>query len=153
MGEYTKLVTTILSLFIVIIACVMIFWSMSESIIETGTTDETFAGYAASANATAWTVELDDAPTGSGATNVTCYNATGGTESYPTFGLNGRTVSVAADAADEFTQVNVSYTSEKTESAGITNDMFTTIAPLLVLIGLVLVAGILIAGISKFGGG
>lgn len=75
---YTKLVTGILALFIVIIAGIMIFW------------------------------EFEDA--------------------------------IDVDSSDANKSINE------------TTDMFTTLIPLMVLIGLVLVAGVLIGIISKFGG-
>lgn len=168
MGEYTKVVTGIMALFIVIIAAIMIFWSVSEAVVEVGNTDEIFTGYSRYArtagtgsNCTGITIELDDVPTGTGATNVTCWNESNTlhgspvdrTVTYPTFALNDRNLIIGAGATSNFTQVNVSYTSEKTEAAGIANDMFSTLAPLFVLIGLIVVAGILIAIISKFGGG
>ena len=76
-NAYTKLVTGILALFIVIIAGVLIFWEISDAF---------------------------DMPN--------------------------------ADAND---------------SKNTTTDMFSTIVPLLVIIGLVLVAGVIIGIISKFG--
>ena len=75
---YTKMVTGILALFIVIIAGVMIFWEVADSFTFTN------------------------------------------------------------DAAND--------------SKNTTTDMFSTIVPLMVLIGLVLVAGVIIGIISKFGG-
>ena len=166
MAEYTKLATGIVSLLVLIIVAVMIFWSVTENVIEVGTTDEVFDGYAryarsaaTGANCTGITIELSDVPTGTDATNVTCFNKSNTglgspadkTLTYPAFALNGRNLIIAAGATTNFTQVNVSYTSEKTESAETTNDMFSTIVPLMVLIALVVVAGVIIAIISKFG--
>jgi hypothetical protein len=113
---------------------------------------ETFTGYSASANASAWSVAVDNSPTGSSDVNVTCYNATGGTETYPTFTLNFKTVSVAADAADEFSQVNVTYTSNMGSTGGDVNDMASTVFGLLPIIALAVVASIIIGVIIGFGG-
>jgi len=52
------------------------------------------------------------------------------------------------EVADSFTFTNA----DANDSKNITTDMFSTIVPLMVLIGLVLVAGVIIGIISKFGG-
>lgn len=53
------------------------------------------------------------------------------------------------EIADSFVMSNAdANTSKNTTTA-----MFTTVVPLMVLIGLVLVAGVIITVISKFGGG
>ena len=150
---YVKIVGGLVALLLMIIVGVMIFWSVSESIPGTGEQTETFTGYAASANASAWSVTLDYSPTGSSAVNVTAYNATGSSESYPVFTLSHMTVSVAADAADEFSQVNVTYTSNIGSSAGEADDMASTVFGLLPIIALVVVAAIIIGVIIGFGGG
>ena len=155
-----KFVTGILALFIVIIAVVMIFWEVNEQLIETGTTDELFEGYTTYAagagtgsNLTGITISLDDQPASVADTNVTCINQSGSTvkKSYPTFTLNSNDLYIGANAASNFTEVWVNYTSQKTESAGESSDMFATITPMLVIIALVLVAGFMIAIITKFG--
>jgi hypothetical protein len=145
--SYTQLVTGIVALLVVIIAGVMIFWQISDSLVETGTVSETFTGYSHGDNASSQTVELDDVP--HTVSNVTCWSSTAGTLSYPTSSFNGRDLTVGT--CSNYTQINVSYTSEKGESAEEANDMFTTLVPLMVIIALVLVAGVIIGIISRFG--
>jgi len=152
-NAFVKVVGTIIALLLMIIIGVLVYWETQGSIDDFGEVTETFTGYTlAGSNTSAWTVEVDNTPTGTSATNVTCYNATGGTESYPTFGLNGKTVSVAAEAADEFSQVNVTYTSNMASNEDSTSDMASTIFDLLPIIALAVVASIIIGVIIGFGG-
>lgn len=149
---YQKIVAGLVALLLTILIGIMVYWEVSESVDMTADTSESFTGYAASANATAWTLDLSEHPTGTTDTNVTCYNSTGKTESYPAFTLSSRTISVAGDAADEFSQVNVTYTSTGAEAADGVDSMSSTVFDLLPLVALVVVAGIILAIVLGFGG-
>jgi len=151
-GGYQKIIAALVALLLTILIGIMVYWEVSESIDMTADTVETFTGYSASANATAWTVDLEEHPTGTSATNVTCYNSTSKNESYPAFTLSSRTISVAGDAADEFSQVNVTYTSTGAEAADGVDSMSSTVFDLLPLIALVVIAGIILAIVLGFGG-
>ena len=147
------MVGTIVALLIVIMVSVMIFFEFTGSIDSFDERTETFTGYTlATANASAWTVTLDNSPDGTGNCNVTCANTTGGTESYPTYVLDGKIIRVAADAADTFDQVNVTYTSKMASDEGTTTDMAGTVFSLAPLIALVVVASIILAIVVGFGG-
>ena len=150
---YVEIVGGLVALLLMIIVGVLVFYSVSDSMDVAGDADETFTGYAATANASAWSITLDNSPTSSSAVNVTCYNSTGKTESYPAFTLVHKTVSVAAGAASEFSQVNVTYTSNMADSADPASDMAGTVFSLLPIIALAVVASIIIGVIIGFGGG
>jgi hypothetical protein len=148
-----EVIGAVVGLLLLIVLGIMVFYSVFDTTGMSGTTVETFTGYSASANASAWTITVTDSPTGSSDVNVTCYNATGKTESYPVFSLTHKTVGVAADAADEFTQVNVSYTSNKASAAGPSEDMASTVFDLLPIVALAVIAALIIGVIIGFGGG
>lgn len=149
-----QLVGSIIALFVAIIIGIMVYFQVTGGVTAyDDTITETFTGYAASANASAWSVTVDYSPVDSTNTNVTCYNATGPSESYPTFSLSFSTISVAADAADEFSQVNVTYVSHIASLESDATDMATTVFGLAPLIGLVLVAAVLLGVILAFGRG
>ncbi|MBW2003753.1 MAG: hypothetical protein JRI72_03940 [Deltaproteobacteria bacterium] len=114
---------------------------------------EEFGAYADTTNASAWSVVLDRSPTGASDVNVTCVNVTAGAESYPTFTLNRKTVSVAADAASNFTQVNVTYTSFSNAAGDETREMGGTVWELLPIVALVVVAAIIIGIVVNMGDG
>ena len=149
---YQKIVAALVALLLTILIGIMVYWEVSESVDMTADTSETFTGYSAATNATAWTVDLSEHPTGATDTNVTCYNSTSKAESYPAFTVSSRTVSVAGDAADEFDQVNVTYTSTQAEVADGIDTMSSTVFDLLPLVALVVVAGIILAVVLGFGG-
>lgn len=73
-------------------------------------TVEYFTGYSSDQNGTTTYLQLGHTPVGIIDTNITCYNSTGSTESYPVFLLSGSIVTIYPDMADEFTQINVTYT-------------------------------------------
>lgn len=152
-----------MTLLIIIIVCVVIFWTVSPELIDSEDTYEEFTGYVrwsktggTGSNLTGVTITLEDTP--SSVSNVTCWNesghqAGGNHQSYPATTTNGNLLYIAPNLAKNFTQVNITYISEKTASGDEANDMFVTIVPLMIIIALILVAGIIIAIISKFGGG
>ena len=155
---YVKVVGSLVALLLMIIVGILVYWETQGSIDKfsevTDTITSTASGtaFSATTNASAWIVELDNSPTGTGATNITCYNSTGKTESFPTFTLSNRLVSVAADAADEFDQVNATYTSNIANTEDSTSSMAATVFDLLPIIALAVVASIIIGVIIGFGG-
>jgi len=149
----TQVVGMLVALMLTIIISVMIYYEVSGSVADFSEQTETFTGYAAlTANASAWSVTLANSPDGTGNCNVTCFNATGGQLSYPTYGLNHKTISVAADAADMFSQVNVTYTSHIGTDEDTTTTMAGTVFVLLPIIALVIVAAIILGIVLGFGG-
>jgi len=70
---------------------------------------EIFTGYPYHQNTTTTYIQLEYAPNNKADTNVTCYNSTGTSESYPSFILTDDVISIYPDAADEFSQINVTY--------------------------------------------
>ena len=150
---YVRVVGTIVAFLLMVIVAVLIYWETQGSIDQFGEVVETFTGYTYTDNGTAWSVELDNSPIGTSDTNVTCCNVTTGDESYPAFTLHHRTIGVAADAADYFTQVNVTYTSNMANSEDSTSDMASTIFDLLPIIALAVVAVIIIGVIMGLGSG
>jgi len=156
---YTKIVGGLVALMLMIIVGIMVFWETRDSIDGFDEVTETITsegdGTAFSAlvtNGTAWTVELGNSPLNTGNTNITCYNSTSGDESFPTFTLSHKIVSVAADAADYFDQVNATYTSNMASSEDDTSSLAATVFDLLPIIALAVVASIIIGVIIGFGG-
>lgn len=150
---YVQVIAGIVALLIAIIIGVMVYFEVTDSVSEFGEVAETFTGYSATDNASAWNVNLLNSPVNTNNCNVTCYNSTGTSESYPTFTLNLRTVSVAADAADEFSQVNVTYTSNIANTEAGATSMASTVFGLLPLIALVVIAAIILGVVLAFGKG
>jgi len=148
-----KTVGMLVALLITIIICVMIYFEVTTSVDQFDEQYEEFGPYADTTNASAWTVTLSNSPVSSSDVNVTCVNISAGAESYPAFGLNHRIVRVAADAADNFTQVNVTYTSNiaSAEASDVT-PMAQTIFQLAPIIALVVIAGIILYVVIGFGG-
>jgi hypothetical protein len=84
--------------------------------------------------------------------NITCFNSTDDSVSYPTFTLAHKTVSVAADAANYFDQVNATYTSNMADVEDGVTDMTSTVFGLAPIIALAVVASIIVGVIIAFGG-
>jgi hypothetical protein len=148
-----QVVGGIVALLVAIIVGVMLYFNISDTVDEFGEVIETFGPYTDTTNASAWTVTLTNSPVNTANTNVTCVNLTSGSESYPTFGLNHRTISVAADAANNFTQVNVTYTSNIADTESGATDMASTVFGLAPIIAVVVVAAVLLGVILTFGKG
>ena len=165
------IVGTLVALLFSIILGVMIFWSLSGSMplssSQAETKTSTITGtafvvgtastdYATGTNNSAWAITLNHVPSAAGNVNITCYNSSGivgDDESYPTFTLSNRRVDVAADGADSFDQVNVTYTTKfSTEKTG-TETMANTVFALLPIIALVVVASIILGIVLGFGSG
>jgi len=154
-------VGTIVALLLTIIVCVMVYFSVTTSVTQFDEITERFTGYTnATANASAWRVTVDNSPVNAANTNVTCID-TGAVNmtdeqhlSYPTFSLNQRLIDVGADAANGFTQVNVTYTSRAASAeANTVTPMAQTIFTLSPIIALVVIAAILLGLIlTGFGG-
>lgn len=68
-----------------------------------------FTGYPAYQNQSTTYIQLNYTAMDKETTNVTCYNSTGGTETYPSFVLSGDIIYIYPNAADEFDQVNITY--------------------------------------------
>lgn len=151
---YMQVVGGIVALLIALIIGVMLYFSVVDTVDEFSEVTETFTGYAwATANASAWSITLGNSPASSTVTNVTCYNGTAGTESYPTFILNHETINVAADAADVFSQVNVTYTSNIATDEGDVTDMAQNVFGIAPLIAIVVIAAIILGVVLAFGSG
>jgi hypothetical protein len=148
----TALVGGIVALLIVIIVGVMIYFEFTEAVDSFDEVVKTFTGYSHGDNASAVSVTVDNSPDGTGNTNVTCYSSSAGTLSYPTFTLNGKIVSMAAGAASNFTQINVTYTSVIASAEAEATDMASSVFSLLPLIALVVVASVILAVVVGFGG-
>lgn len=141
------------SILLVIIVGILVYWSVVDAVDTLSEQSETFTGYVPSTNSSSWSVELDNSPNSVSDTNVTCYNSSGPSESYPAFTLGNTFVYVTGDSADEFDQVNVTYTSKASSSASETNTMSNTIFALLPILVLVFVSALIIAVVIGFGGG
>jgi len=147
------MVGMIVALLLTIVVCVLVYFQFTESVTQFDAITERFTGYTnATANASAWRVTLENSPVNSANTNVTCIDngwvgpKTGRPHmSYPTFSLNHRLIDVGADAANGFTQVNVTYTGNaaSAEATSVT-PMASTIFSLAPIIALVVVAAILL---------
>lgn len=149
-----KAVTVTISLLMAIVVGGIVFFTIMES-------DETISGeyvyeefsFSDTANASAWSVTLKYSPQGIAQTNVTCVNLTAGAESYPTFTINRMQIHVAADAADNFTQVNVTYLPLSGAIGSDVQDMGENVLTLAPIIALVIVAAVIIAVVVTIGGG
>lgn len=150
---YIKIVGSLVALLLAIIVGVLVYFEMLDSVSSfSEDTVEVFTGYTTASNASAWSVTLQNSPASATVTNVTCANMTAGSESYPTFSLNHRTISVGAGGADQFTQVNVTYTSNIATDESTATDMASTVFGLLPIIALVVVASIILGIVLGFGG-
>ena len=149
---YMKMISMVIVLLVAVLVGVMAFFEVTDSLDVNEKTTETFTGFASNANASAWSVTLSYRPASASDINVTCYDSTVG-ESYPVFTLDYKTISVAADAAKVFTQVNVSYTRASASSMQKGEDMGVTVFNLLPIIALVVVASIILAVVMGFGSG
>ena len=165
---YPQMAMMIVGLLLAIVIGVLIYFEVSD-IDEFNEKSEYFTGYTAGLsqkvvagdygeNSSSTTVNLTNSPKSATYVNVTCYNAsaelaTDSGLSYPSFTVNHKSVFFAADAADVFTQVNVTYTSRAgtAEAADIT-PMAQTVFTLLPIIALVVIAGIILALVLGFGG-
>jgi len=153
-AAYAKIVGGLVALLVTIIVAIMVYWSITTSIAPDTSTVETFTGYTATSNASAWNVKVNLEPASDALTNVTCYNSTGESESYPTFTRATTRIDVAADAASEFDQVNVTYTSRYTNNVNDNvNPTASTVLNLLPVLAIVIVGSILIGIVFTFAGG
>ena len=149
----TKIVTVVVALLVTIGVGAYVLFAVLDApdALSDGSYEE-FGPYADTTNASAWSVELGSSPTGTSDVNVTCVNITAGAESYPTFTLNRKMVNVAADAANNFTQVNVTYTARSNAAGDDAREWGGTIMELLPIIALVMVAAIIIGIVVSMGG-
>lgn len=164
-ATYTAVIAGLVALLLTIVIGVMLYFEVTDSVDQFDEVTETFTGYTrynhgagTGSNKTGVTITLDNSPYSSSVTNVTCWNASGTSaynrQSYPSFGLNHKTISIAADAARNFTQVNVTYTSNIAQAEGSdVTPMAQTVFALAPIIALVVVAAIIIGIVILFGGG
>jgi hypothetical protein len=150
---YFQVIGGIVALLIFLVIGVMLYFNVSEGVDEFGIVVETFGPYADTTNGSAWTVTLENSPVNIASTNVTCCNISAGVDSWPTFTLNFKTVRAAADAANNFTQVNVTYTSNIASLESGNTNMAGTVFTLAPIIALVVVAVVLLGVILTFGKG
>ena len=150
---YTKVVGGIVALLLTIVIGVMIYYEVSDGVADFSAKIERFTGYTLlTSNNSDWTVTLTNSPTSTGNCNVTCYNSTANSNSYPTFTLNHKVVSVGADSADQFSQVNVTYTGHASTDEDSTTSMAGTVFVLLPIVALVIVAAVILGVVIGFGG-
>jgi len=165
-AQNTAMVGTIITLLIAIIVGILVFWNISGTLplsstqTETTTSDITGTAFtlptgpaSQGSNSSAWAVQTLYVPSSASAVNVTCYNSTGTSESWPTFTLANRRIDVTAGTADGFNQVNLSYTTKFASEKTGTETMATTVFALLPIIALVVVASIILAIVMMFGKG
>ena len=151
--DYAKVIPVIIAFLIATgIGAIVLFEILDAPDALSGELYEEFS-YADTTNASAWSVEVGHSPTGTSDVNVTCVNITAGAESYPAFTLNQKTISVAADAANNFTQVNVTYTPNSGAVGDDVRVMGETVWTLLPIIALVIVASIIIGIVVMMGSG
>ena len=166
---YVKVVGGLVALLLMIIVAVMVYWETQGSIdafgevTETSTSDtdgNTFVVYGTreggiGSNYTGELVKLDNSvdsigsvyACGTGLTPQTCTVTTHYT-------LNeSRYIWIVGDVLTNFTQVNVTYTSNMATGEDTTSDMAATVFNLLPIIALAVVASIIIGVIIGFGGG
>jgi hypothetical protein len=150
---FMQIIGALVGLLLAIIIGMMVYYSVGDSVPAMSERLEYFTGYSHGDNASAWNVILDNSPVNTANTNVTCYSSSDGTLSYPTFSLNHRTVNVGTGQASNFTQVNVTYTSNIASTSDTTNDMASTVFGILPVIALVVVASVILGIVLGFGGG
>jgi len=73
---------------------------------------ENFTGYPHYQNSTTTYIQLQYPPLSKITTNVTTYNSSGNSEDYPQFIITDDIITIYPNAADEFSQVNISYVYE-----------------------------------------
>jgi hypothetical protein len=151
--DYAKVVPVVIAFLVATGVGAMVLFEVLDS--PDALSEELYveSTHADTTNASAWSIELDHSPTGTSGVNVTCVNISAGAESYPTFTLNRKTISVAADAANNFTQVNITYTPQSGEVGGNVRDMGETVWGILPIIALVLVASVILGIIITMGSG
>jgi len=164
---YLKVVGGLVALLLLIIIGVLVYWETQgsidsfEAITTTYTEDSdgnTFTQWTGGtgSNSTGEIIKLDNSP--DSFTYVRAWNGTGGgTAQACTAGThynsNGRYLQIVAGSLDNFTQVNVSYTSNMASSEDTASDMATTVFDLLPIIALAVVAAVIIGVVMGFGSG
>jgi len=151
-NAYTQVVSGIVALLLTIVIGVMVYFEVDDGIDSFDEVVETFTGYSHGDNASAQIITLDNSPNSASDTNITCYSATAGTLSYPTFTVSHNKVTIAAGSASNYTQVNATYTSHMSTDAGENTDMAGTVFGLLPIIALVVIASIILMVVLGFGG-
>jgi len=165
---YQKIIGGIVALLLTIIVGVMVYWETQSSIdgfetqTETFTEDmdgTTFTRYdgTTGSNYTGVTVKLDNSP--GTVSSVIAWNGTGSSVAQQTvtattqYTLSHRQLSIVADQLTNFTQLNVTYSSNMDSSEDDISDMATTVFNLAPIIALVIIAGIILGVVLGFGSG
>jgi len=150
---YVKIVGGLVALLLMIIVGVLVYYSVSDDMIESSST-ETFTYTTPQATNADLVVTLSSSP--SSITKVWIHNSTSGaSHANVTTGIttNFKTVTVAhAGIAAEYNHAVVYYVSNTGADADSTGDMASTIFSLLPIIALAVVASIIIGVIIGFGG-
>ena len=170
-SAYTQLIGGLVALLLMIIVAVMVYWETQGAIeafgevTETFTSDtegNTFVVYGTreggiGSNYTGELVKLDNSV--DSITNVYVWNASGGDAAElctitTHYTLNeSRYIWIIGNSRSNFTQINVTYTSNMATGEDTTSDMAGTVFDLLPIIALAVVASIIIGVIIGFGGG
>jgi len=168
-NDIQKVVVGIIALLLAIIIGIMVYWETAsidqydDSFTETFTSDKDGTSFSqwdgtTGSNYTGVTIELDYSIYS--ISNITCWNASGGsnqlveqTPSSSQHGYNGKYINIDADTLTNFTQINVTYTSNIANTESGASDMANTVFGIAPIIALVIVAGVLIAVIFTLGSG
>lgn len=160
-NAYTQIVSGIVALMLVIIISVLVFYNVYDSVDNFDSTKtETFSGYALKTQYLAtFSVTLEDSPDGYSNCNISFYNGTkknvvgypGDAQKY--YINNTRLTILGGCSSNQFSQINVTYTSKASSAASDSKTMAGTVFTLAPIIALVIVAGIILAVVLGFGGG
>jgi len=163
---YMKQIGAIVSLLVVIIIAILVFWQTNDSLPATESSrTEIFTGYtlptggdnSGGSNDTATTVTLNYVPylTTNASISVVCYNATGETQTSPPVTIANRAVTIQSGSGTAnpsgYSQINVTYTPKIYTDSTTTRTQATTVFQLLPIIAIVIVGMILVALVVKFG--
>ena len=169
-NQYQKIVVGIVALLLAIIIGIMVYWETAsidqyaDSTYETFTSDSdgnsfvawNLAGSGTGSNFTGEIIELSHSA--SSITNISCWDSTSKTASWletknTQYSVNGKYLTLVADQASNFTQVNVTYVSNIADAESGTSDMAGTVFALAPIIALVIIAAVLISVIFTLGSG
>lgn len=170
-NAYMKQVGALVSLLVVIIIAILVFWQTNNSLPATDSTrTEIFTGYTpdsnvagvwagTGSNASAQTVNLTYVPysTSNSTISVVCFNSTDDSTSSPAITIANRVVTIPASPSagigtpTTYDQINVTYTTKIYQDSTQTRTQATTVFQLLPIIAIVVVGMILIGLVIKFG--
>jgi hypothetical protein len=171
-NAYSQVVTGIVALLLTIVIGVMIYYEVDDGVdqfsyssyADTFTTYEgggafvNWLGGATGSNHTGGTIVLDN--TISSISNFTAYNASytnGAPEDWGVLGtdyhINGKRIVVHADELKNFTQLNITYTTNVAGDGVEETGTASTVFSLVPLIALVVIAAIILGLVLMFGAG